>query len=293
MSAVNDHSVLVGLIGAGIQRSKTPDLHMEEGRRQGLAYVYKLIDLDSLGLDAEALPELLRAVRLGAFDGLNVTFPCKQAILPCLDDLSDEARAIGAINTVVLRDGKLIGHNTDCTGFGEAFRRNLGQAPRRRVVQMGAGGAGAAVANALLEQGVETLVIFDTDAGKVRELIASLEGRFGTGRARVGTDLTAEMAAADGLVNATPVGMDKLPGMPVPEPLLRADLWVADIIYFPMETELLRKARALGCTTMDGTNMAVFQAVKAFELISGRPADADRMMSHFQRLAAAAPDPAA
>jgi len=287
MSAINDRSVLVGLIGAGIQQSKTPDLHMEEGRRQGMPYVYKLIDLDSLELDAEALPELLRAVRQSAFDGLNVTFPCKQTILPYLDELSDEARAIGAVNTVVIRGEMLIGHNTDCTGFGEAFRRNLGQAPRRRVVQMGAGGAGAAVANALLEQGVETLVIFDTDVGKVRELIASLKGRFGTGRAHVGVDLAAEMATADGMVNTTPVGMDKLPGMPVPEPLLRSELWVADIIYFPMETELLSKARALGCTTMDGTNMAVFQAVKAFELISGRPADATRMMAHFQQLAAA------
>ncbi|MDX5434563.1 MAG: shikimate dehydrogenase [Halomonas sp.] len=287
MSAVNDHSVLVGLIGASIQLSKTPDLHMEEGRNQGLAYVYKLIDLDSLGFGAEVLPELLQAVRLTAFDGLNITFPCKQSILPHLDELSDEASAIGAVNTVVIRGGKLVGHNTDCTGFGEAFRRNLSQQSRRRVVQMGAGGAGAAVANALLEQGVGTLVIFDTDANRACELVESLKGRFSTGRAQLGSDLAAEIAAADGLVNTTPVGMDKLPGMPVPESLLRSELWVADIIYFPRETELLRKAKALGCTTMDGTNMAVFQAVKAFELISGRPADATRMMAHFQRLAAA------
>ncbi|MCA8864350.1 MULTISPECIES: shikimate dehydrogenase [unclassified Halomonas] len=286
MSAINGRSILVGLIGAGIQQSKTPDLHMEEGRRQGLAYVYKLIDLDSLRLKAEALPEILHAVRLSAFDGLNITFPCKQTILPYLDELSNEASAIGAVNTVVIRGEKLIGHNTDCTGFGEAFQRNLGQQPRRRVVQTGAGGAGAAVANALLEQGVETLVIFDTDARKASELIVSLERRFGVGRARLGEDLTTEMHTADGLVNATPVGMAKLPGMPVPEALLRADLWVADIIYFPMQTELLRKASALGCTTMDGTNMALFQAVKAFELISGRTADVARMAAHFQQLAA-------
>lgn len=286
MSTINGRSILVGLIGAGIQQSKTPDLHMEEGRRQGLAYVYKLIDLDSLRLKAEALPEILHAVRLSAFDGLNITFPCKQTILPYLDELSNEASAIGAVNTVVIRGEKLIGHNTDCTGFGEAFQRNLGQQPRRRVVQTGAGGAGAAVANALLEQGVETLVIFDTDARKASELIVSLERRFGAGRARLGEDLTTEMHTADGLVNATPVGMAKLPGMPVPEALLRADLWVADIIYFPMQTELLRKASALGCTTMDGTNMALFQAVKAFELISGRTADVARMAAHFQQLAA-------
>jgi len=129
--------ILAGLIGAGIQASRTPALHEQEGDAQGLRYLYRLIDLEPLHLDLNALPELLRAAELMHFTGLNITYPCKQAILPLLDELSDEARGIGAVNTVVFKDGKRIGHNTDCLGFAEGFRRNLHNVPRQRVVQMG------------------------------------------------------------------------------------------------------------------------------------------------------------
>ena len=197
--------ILAGLIGAGIQASRTPALHEQEGDAQGLRYLYQLIDLDALGLDAKALPELLRAAELMHFTGLNITYPCKQAILPLLDDLSDEARGIGAVNTVVFKDGKRIGHNTDCLGFAEGFRRNLTDVPRQRVVQMGAGGAGAAVAHALLAEGVEQLSVFDVDAGRARDLVDNLAQRFGSGRAQVGADLENAVADADGLVNTTPM----------------------------------------------------------------------------------------
>lgn len=276
--------ILAGLIGAGIQASRTPALHEHEGDAQGLRYLYRLIDLDQLRLDTSALPDLLRAAEQMNFTGLNITYPCKQVILPLLDELSPEARGIGAVNTVVWRDGKRIGHNTDCLGFAEGFRRGLSGAARRRVVQMGAGGAGAAVAHALLGEGVEQLSIFDVDAERARSLADNLNQHFGAGRAQAGNDLDGAMAEADGLVNTTPMGMAKLPGMPVPLDTLRADLWVAEIVYFPLETELLRNARALGCRTLDGGNMAVFQAVKAFELFSGEVADADRMLAHFQNM---------
>ncbi|ULT71585.1 shikimate dehydrogenase [Pseudomonas sp. BC42] len=276
--------VLAGLIGAGIQASRTPALHEHEGDAQNLRYLYRLIDLDQLGLDSSALPDLLQAAERMNFTGLNITFPCKQSILPLLDELSPEARGIGAVNTVVLKDGKRVGHNTDCLGFAEGFRRGLPGVARRRVVQMGAGGAGAAVAHALLSEGVEHLSIFDVENQRAQSLADNLNQHFGAGRARAGTDLPSTLASADGLVNTTPMGMAKLPGMPVPLELLRADLWVAEIVYFPLETELLRNARALGCRTLDGGTMAVFQAVKAFELFSGRSADPQRMLAHFQSM---------
>lgn len=276
--------ILAGLIGAGIQASRTPALHEQEGDAQGLRYLYRLIDLESLQLDINALPDLLDAAELMHFTGLNITYPCKQAILPLLDDLSDEARGIGAVNTVVFKDGKRIGHNTDCLGFAEGFRRNLSDVARHRVVQMGAGGAGAAVAHALLAEGVEHLSIFDVDVARAHDLVNNLSQRFGPGRAQVGKHLENAMAEADGLVNTTPMGMAKLPGTPVPAALLRAELWVAEIVYFPLETELLRDARALGCRTLDGGNMAVFQAVKAFELFSNEAPDAQRMLAHFQSM---------
>ncbi|APQ12076.1 shikimate dehydrogenase [Pseudomonas oryzihabitans] len=277
-------SVLAGLIGAGIQASLTPAMHEREGDAQGLRYLYRLIDLDALGLTADALPELLQAAQRTGFTGLNITFPCKQSIIPLLDDLSPEARGIGAVNTVVLADGRAVGHNTDCLGFAEGFRRGLPDVAKRLVVQLGAGGAGSAVAHALLAEGVDQLFIFDVEAERAQILVDNLTRHFGPGRAAVGTDQAAAVAAADGLVNTSPVGMAKLPGLPLPAELLHPGLWVAEIIYFPLETELLRHARALGCRTLDGGTMAVFQAVKAFELFSGRTANADRMQAHFAEL---------
>lgn len=277
-------AILAGLIGAGIQASRTPALHEHEGDAQGLRYLYRLIDLDQLKLDSAALPDLLLAAERMSFTGLNITFPCKQTIIPLLDELSPEARGIGAVNTVVLKDGKRIGHNTDCLGFAEGFRRGLPGVAVARVVQMGAGGAGAAVAHALLSEGVQQLSIFDVDINRAQSLADNLNQHFGPGRAVAGHDLAGAMAVADGLVNTTPMGMQKLPGTPVPVALLRAQLWVAEIVYFPLETELLRNARALGCRTLDGGNMAVFQAVKAFELFSGTVPDAQRMLAHFQSM---------
>jgi shikimate dehydrogenase len=284
IAVTQNNVVLAGLIGAGIQASRTPALHEHEGDAQGVRYLYRLIDLDQLKLDSNALPDLLIAAERMNFTGLNITFPCKQAIIPLLDELSPEARGIGAVNTVVLKDGKRIGHNTDCLGFAEGFRRGLKGVAVERVVQMGAGGAGAAVAHALLSEGVQLLSIFDVDIRRAQDLADNLNQHFGVGRAVAGYDLPSAMAQADGLVNTTPMGMKKLPGMPVPVQLLRAELWVAEIVYFPLETELLRNARTLGCRTLDGGNMAVFQAVKAFELFSGVVPDARRMLEHFQSM---------
>lgn len=277
-------AVLAGLIGRGIQASRTPALHEREGDAQSLRYLYRLIDADQLQVPDSALPQLLEAAERTGFTGLNITFPFKQSVLPLLDELSEEARGIGAVNTVVLRDGKRVGHNTDCLGFAEGFRRGLPNVSRRQVVQLGAGGAGSAVAHALLGEGVEQLLLFEVDAQRAQALIDNLSVRFGPGRAVLGEDLAQAVKVADGLVNTTPVGMAKLPGTPLPPALLHAGLWVAEIIYFPLETALLRHARALGCQTLDGGTMAVFQAVKAFELFSGRAADAARMQAHFAGL---------
>ena len=278
-------AVLVGLIGTGIQASRTPAMHEREGAAQGLAYIYKLIDLEVLGLTAAALPELLDYARRFGFAGLNITHPCKQAVIPLLDDLSPDARALGAVNAVVFgRDGRAVGHNTDWSGFAEAFRRNLYDAPRSRVVQFGAGGAGSAVAHALLTLGIGELSLVDTDRGRAERLAQDLCGRFGTGRARIAEDTAHAVRAADGIVNATPLGMAKYPGMPLAREWLRPGQWVADIVYFPLETELLRTARAIGCRTMHGGGMAVFQAADAFRLFSGLEPDAERMMRHFESM---------
>jgi len=278
--------LLCGLIGAGIQRSLTPAMQEEEARAQGLRLHYQLIDLDKAGQGIEALPTLLSAAKTMAFAGLNITFPCKQAVIPLLDDLSDEARAMGAVNTVVFRDGKTTGHNTDGSGWRWGFERTLPDADLSRVVLLGAGGAGSAIAHSLCRMKTASLVIVDQDVARAAALAAELNRQYGGQAASGSGDVASATQGATGLVHATPTGMDKLPGLPLPAALLRPDLWVSEIVYFPLETALLKTARALGCRVVDGGTMAVGQAVGAFELFTGRPADAARVDAHFRRLVA-------
>jgi len=278
--------MLLGLIGAGIQRSLTPSMQEEEARHHGLRLHYQLIDLDATGSGPDALPTLVSAARIIGFAGFNVTYPCKQSILPLLDDLSDEASAMGAVNTVVNRDGRLIGHNTDGSGWAWGFQRALPQADLTRVVLLGAGGAGSAIAHAVLRLGARQLVIVDREHDRAQAAADALKVVYGGGRVSASADIAAALRSASGLIHATPTGMDKLPGLPLPVELLRPDLWVAEIVYFPLETELLKAARERGCATVDGGTMAVGQAVGAFRLFTGLQPDAQRMDRHFRRLVA-------
>ncbi|MGC5010066.1 shikimate dehydrogenase [Streptosporangium sp. DT93] len=276
-------SFLAGLIGSGIGPSFSPPLHEREAAHHGLRYVYRLLDTDVLGTD---VGDLVRTARRFGYDGLNITHPCKQAVIPHLDELSPDAGTLGAVNTVVFDSGRAIGHNTDWTGFKESFARGLPDAPVERIVQLGAGGAGAAVAHALLTLGAGRVTLVDADPARATALAAELTGRFGDGRAASAPqdDLPGLLAGADGLVHSTPTGMAGHPGLPLPASLLRRDLWVADIVYRPLETELLRQARALGCRTLDGSGMVVFQAAHAFHLFTGRTPDTGRMLTHLTEL---------
>ncbi len=277
--------LLLGLIGAGIQQSLTPAMQEEEARAQGLRLHYQLIDLDVTHSDAGALPTLLTAARTMGFAGLNITFPCKQAVIPLLDELSDEARAMGAVNTVVFQGGRLIGHNTDGSGWTWGFRRALPDADLACVVLLGAGGAGSAIAHAVLRLGAQRLRIVDSDTTRAQNLANALNALYGP-RAEGATDIAAALQGATGLIHATPTGMTKLPGLPLPAHLLQPALWVSEVVYFPLETELLAAARARGCRVVDGGTMAVGQAVGAFEHFTGLAADPARMERHFRRLIA-------
>ncbi len=277
-------SFRVGLIGAGIQASRSPRLHEQEAFANDLTYSYQLFDFDLLGVGVEALPRLLNEAQSQGFAGLNITHPCKQIVIPLLDGLSPEAAAMGAVNTVVFTANKRIGHNTDWWGFAESFKRGLADVSFCQVVLLGAGGAGAAVAYAAMKLGVERLAIHDVDNFRATDLAEKLSTEFGDGRAVAVTNLAEEIALSDGLIQATPVGMITHPGLPVPAGLLRPALWVAEIVYFPLETEFLKAARQLGCRTMDGGGMAVFQAAESFRLFTGKSPDYERMLRYFSTM---------
>jgi shikimate dehydrogenase len=264
-------------------------MHEREGDVQGLRYLYRPIDLLELGLPAESVGHLLQSARSLGFNGLNVTHPCKQLVLQHLDEVSPDALRLGAVNTVVIDEGRFIGHNTDFSGFAAALASGLPDASLDRVVQLGAGGAGSAVAYALLTAGVKALDLVDVDPGRCAAKAAELASFFpgSTVTARTTAELPQLLPLADGLVHCTPVGMAAHPGTPLDLDLLEPRHWVADIVYRPIDTELVRGARAKGCAVLDGGRMAVGQAADAFRIFTGLEPDPDRMRSHFLELVAA------
>jgi shikimate dehydrogenase len=284
-AGVTGERYLVGLIGSGIGTSMSPALHEREADRQHVRYLYEVIDLDVLGLAAGDVGELLASARRLGFRGLNITHPCKQEVVKYLDELAPEAAELGAVNTVVFDAGRATGHNTDRYGFFAGLARALPDRTARHVVQIGAGGAGLAVASALVAAGTTRLTVADLDAGRARKLADAMAGHDGvTVEAVTPAAARAAIEGADGLVNATPLGMEGHPGSPVPADCLRPELWVADVIYRPLDTELIRAARAIGCRVADGGGMVVYQAAASFQLFTGRAADEDRMFADFGQL---------
>lgn len=281
MSTPAEHRI--GLVGAGIGSSLSPTLHEHEAAELGLTdYRYDLLDLDAREVPITRTAEFVRAAVRDGYTGLNITHPCKQRVIAALDELSDNARLLGAVNTVVVRDGRLIGHNTDHSGFLTALRRGLPTAALDSVLLVGAGGAGSAVAYALGAAGVGQLAISDVDPDRAADVCSRLTEAFpGMSVTPIAApDVTSALASYRGVVNATPIGMTGHPGTPFDTTALRPDQWVADIVYRPLRTELLTTATARGCDVLDGGQMLVAQAADTFALLTGITPDADRMRRH-------------
>lgn len=284
MSSGERARVHVGLVGEGIRGSRSPAIHVAEGQAHGIDYTYDLFELEAFAEGADALPAILDDCEQRGFRGLNITHPCKRSVISLLDELSPEADALDAVNTVLFDGDRRIGHNTDWWGFAESVRRGLTGARLEKIVQLGAGGAGAAVAYAILTLGAGRVELFDIEPLRAEQLATTLRRTFPADRIAAGGDLPQAMAAADGLIHATPTGMAHHPGIPLSPDLLRPELWVAEIVYVPLETELLQAARLHGCRVLNGRGMTVFQAFQAFELFTGISPDAERMAQSFDRL---------
>jgi shikimate dehydrogenase len=238
-------------------------MHEQAGDALDVRCHYHLIEV--AGADREALRGLLDGVRRLGFAGVNVTFPYKEAVIDLLDELSPGAAAVGAVNAVVVRDNRLIGHNTDTTGFARAVSGLVTDSPGI-VAIVGAGGVGKAIAVALAGLDVPEIRIFDTDRIKASDLAARLQTK---GKVVVADSIADALRGATGLVNATPVGMLPSLGTPVPDALLHDRLWVADAVYSPLWTPLLTAAKARGARVMTGRELAIYQAADAFELFTG------------------------
>lgn len=268
---------LIGLIGDHINHSGSPHLHEAEARALGLRMRYSLVDFADQHLSVEDLDDALRwGARLG-FDGFNITHPYKQAVVPLLDTLSDEARALGSVNTVVLRAGQRMGHNTDWAGFAQNMAEGLPNADLSTTTLIGAGGAGIAVGFAVLKRGAQTLRIYDQSTAR-RDATASKLASLFPDRTVCGiATLDEALAGCTGIIQATPLGMSLHPGVPFDPALIPAGVWVADLIYTPEHTAFLKAAAAQGNPILTGVGMAVHQAAIAFQLFTNTTPQPERM----------------
>jgi shikimate dehydrogenase len=285
MSIETTRRFRVALLGEGIGESLTPAMHMTEGEHLGLEYLYELFDISSETFDQAGLAAFIRGLQAAGFDGLNVTHPYKQRVIDLVDALSDEARAIGAVNLIVFGPDGAVGHNTDWTGFAASLIGQLDLDPEERVLQLGAGGAGAATVYALLRLGVRQVMVYDLDVARAQDLAARYAPLFGNQDVvGVGGDLGDQWASFTGVVHATPTGMDKHPGLPFDPDLLDPRAWIAEVVYRPLETELVRAARASGRTIVDGSQMAAGQAIDSLRILTGLEPDGDRVRAELVAL---------
>ena len=280
--------LLVGLIGRNIQGSLSPALFAEAFAAAGIDGYYHLMDADRMA--QPRLAELFGAIKTAGFAGANITYPFKQEIIPLLDAVDPEAAQVGAVNTVAIApDGRATGYNFDRGGWRNGFIETLGadSARGKTAVQIGAGGAGRAVAFALMDLGAAVVVLHDHDTARAAALQADVAEHYGAARCRLAVNLPREIAAADGVVNATQTGMTGFPGSPVPVAALKPAQWAADVIYTPAETEFLKTAAAKGLRTLNGAGMCVHQAAEAFRQLTGVAPDVARLHRAFAHALAA------
>ncbi len=270
----------VGLIGHKLRHSISREFQQAAFDYLNLDVRYELWETDE-----QVLPQIIEGLHCPEKLGANVTIPYKEKSLCFLDELDEMARRIGAVNTIVNRDGGLIGYNTDGTGFIKALCQDAGFEPEgKRAIILGAGGAARAVGYALVEAGVASLTIINRTTERGEALASSLKSSGSEVRAatwRDGRTLQA-LAECDLLVNCTSVGMKNGEAenqLPIDARLIPTRALVYDVVYNPVETPLLAAARQAGARTMGGLSMLVYQGAESFELWTGKPAPVDIMMA--------------
>lgn len=281
---------LLGLVGARIDRSISPAMHEAAGRAVGIDVRYHLIDAHVIGFGPDALPQLLNGVRLAGFTGVNVTFPFKEAVVPWLDSIEGAAEKVGAVNTVVVHDGRLVGHNTDYSAVIGGWQRAFGARKPGVAALIGAGGVGRAIGHALVTLGAQEMRIADIDPARARRLAETLQSRYPTVHTITAPDAETACAGVSGIVNATPVGMHAFPGSPAPVSALSGIAWAMDAVYTPLETAFIAAARRAGAAVMTGQELAIGQATDAFVLFFGRRAPVEVMRRTFLAEVSRAPN---
>jgi shikimate dehydrogenase len=272
---------VVAVLGYPVEHSLSPVMHNLEFERLGLDYVYV-----PAAIKPDNLETAVKGLVAAGVVGMNVTIPHKQAVIPLLDSISEDAKMVGAVNTIKVEDGKLNGFNTDIDGWVRDIQEDI-LLERSKVCIVGAGGAARAVAVGAIRAGASRLFLCGRNPDTLSGLAGVLKERLPDADIEWGrlddADCRATVGNCDIVVNTTPVGMESTPGMPLPADWLNENQYYYDTIYNPAETELMRAAREEGCAVRGGLGMLAYQGAVAFEIWTGQEPDVDRMKSTLRR----------
>jgi len=270
---ISGHTKVVAIFGDPIEHTKSPGMHNSAFAEMGIDAVYV-----PFHVRPESLGPAVAGLRAMGFMGANITVPHKERVMEFLDEVDDEARKMGAVNTIVNRGGRLTGYNTDGRGFIRSLKEEAGFDPAmKRVFVCGAGGAGRGIGFALAFAGVKRLYFFDVDEPKRDKLVMDINSAAGREVARPSIMDPDFIRAGDLAVNASPLGMHEGDPLPMPAASFRPGQVVYDVVYNPAETVLLKAARSAGAKAVNGLGMLLYQGVLAYEIWTGRTPPAEIM----------------
>ena len=260
---ISGNTSVFGIFGHPVEHTFSPGMH-----NAAFAKITRDACYVPFAVAPDDLERAVRAIVSLGICGLNITIPHKETIIPFLDDLTDDARMIGAVNTIEVTRGNLIGHNTDGRGFLRSLREETGFRPKGKTFLMiGSGGAARAVGISLALSGAQSILLCDLDTVKAAKLGRDIQNKTST-RVKIVNPEGLEKAAqiAECIINATPLGLKPGDPLPVPRHLIRNDQLICDLVYNPVRTPLLKAARARGAETLSGIGMLLYQGVIAFEI---------------------------
>jgi shikimate dehydrogenase len=277
---VSGKTRIFGIFGFPVEHTFSPGMHNAAFKKLGMDACYV-----PFTVPREGLQEAARAIKALNFYGLNITVPHKENIVQFLDELSQEARLIGAVNTIEIKDGRLIGHNTDGRGFLRSLTEVARFEPRgKKFLLIGSGGAARAVGYSLALAGAASILFRDLDSKKADALASDIQRSTGVNVRSISEEETASAASnADCLINATPLGLKKNDPLPLPAAAINAGHLVCDLVYNPPETPFLKAAKTRRAKTLPGIGMLLYQGVIAFEIWTGKKAPVRVMKSALAR----------
>ncbi|HAA44347.1 MAG: shikimate dehydrogenase [Halomonas sp. 54_146] len=270
--------IKLGLVGEGIAKSQSPDLHERLGAALGLPVRYDLVD--SLGVADFDFPSAIQTLREKGYRGTNVTFPFKEKAAQLADIRGEGVKRVGTANTLLFDEGGLRAENTDYTGFISAYRHSFGDQPAGDVLLIGAGGVGRAVACALGQLAASCLHILERDSARGESLSRDLNAMGITAECITPEQAQHALPKWQGVVNCSPIGHINHPGCPIDTAGLGPQHWVFDAVYIPAHTELLNAAHQAGAKSLSGVDLFVFQGVDAFRFFTAEAIASEQIDAH-------------